>query len=186
MMRKEAVMNNITPAQMFDAIDSLPSTTLAACVHVAARMCLPVWESFEIEHYSSKRATELLEAYELWSDGKLSDTEFKAYGERLYDLLPKNLKELDDPSPGFAGWVIFDVAVIALKEYADVLDSIVYTAVLYAAGAVCQSGHKMISLDIDTLDDCELQFLSQWWERCHMHNLIDKGQREGQGQRGHF
>lgn len=164
-------MNSSTPAQMFEAIDLLPSKMQAACVYVAARMCLPVWEGFEMANYSSKRGTELLGAYERWSEGKLTETELKAHEERLYALLPKNLKEMDDPSPGLAGWAIYDVAMIALEECADVLSSIVYTAVLYAAGAVCGSGHKMIVLDIDSLENCELQFLSQWWERCHMHNL---------------
>jgi hypothetical protein len=165
-------MNSITPKQMFDTIDLLPRHIQAACVCVAAKMCLPIWEEFEMANFSSKVGTELLDAYEQWTKGKLTDSELKEYWPRLHALLPKDIREEDDPSPGFAGCAILDVALIAVEDCDEVLHSIMRTAVLYAAGAVCRSGHKVIALDVDTLDGCELQFLSQWWEKCHMHNLI--------------
>ncbi|HXG08666.1 MAG TPA: hypothetical protein VNK04_02660 [Gemmataceae bacterium] len=165
-------MNSITPVQMFETIFLLPRHIQAACVNVAARMCLPIWEEFEMANFSSKTGTELLDAYEQWSEDKLTDSELLRYAERLYALLPKDLEKEDDPTPGFAGWAIHGVAQVAVGDCRDVLDSIVFTTVLYAAGAVCRSGHKMISAHYDLLEDCERQFLSQWWEKCHMHNLI--------------
>jgi hypothetical protein len=165
-------MNSITPEQMFGSFAWLPSKTLAACVHVAARMCLPIWEDFEAAKYGSKRGTELLDAYEQWSKGTLADAELRECGQWLLPMLPENLKKESDPSPGFAGWAIHGVSQVAVEDCDGIMHSIAHTSILYAAGAVCRSGHKMIALDTDALDDCELQFLSQWWEKCHVQNLI--------------
>jgi hypothetical protein len=46
-------MNSITPKQMFDTIDLLPRHIQAACVSVAARMCLPTWDEFEMANFAS-------------------------------------------------------------------------------------------------------------------------------------
>ena len=114
----------------------------------------------------------MLGAYEQWSRGKLIDSELKEYLRRFSPLLPTDLRQERDPSAGFAGYTICYVAAIAVEDCGDVVDSLVYTAILYAAGAACQSGHKVISLDLDNLSDCELQFLTKWWEACRVQGLI--------------
>jgi hypothetical protein len=169
---KEKLMNSITPMQMFEAVDLLPPKMQAACVCVAARMALRVWHDFEMTKYSSNKGAELLDAFEHWARGSLTNAGLKSYADGLFPLLPKNLAEEADPSPGMGGWAIQDVATIGLGEYGDVLDSVMRTGVLYAAGAVCGSDHGIFWRGVEGITLCELQFLLQWWEKCQGLDLL--------------
>jgi hypothetical protein len=165
-------MNTIPPERMFDGFIWLPNQTLAACVYVAARLCLSVWEEFELARHGSKRGKELLDACEKWWDGDLTDEELRESGRRLLALLPRDLKKEDDPIPGYAGWAIQGIATLAVEDCADVSHSIAHSAIHYAAWAVCRSGFKDPLLDLGKFNECERQFLTKWWELCREQNLI--------------
>ena len=165
-------MNAVPPDRMFARFDWLSNHELAACVYVAARMCLPIWEEFESARYSSRAGRELLDACERWWDGELADGELREYGSRLLALLPKDIKKEDDPTPGHAGWAIHGVATLAVEDCADVADSIAYSSIHYAAWAFCRSGFKDPLLDLGKFNECERQFLARWWDLCQAQNLI--------------
>jgi len=156
---------------MFEGFAWLPAKSLAACVHVAANMCLSVWDDFERAKYGSSKGRDLLEAYELWCKGQVADSELKARLEQFYGLLPEDLRRESDPTVGFAGWAILGVAQIVVGDCPEIIHSTAYSSILYAAGSACRSGHKMIAPDLDALNDCELRFLSQWWERCGQQQI---------------
>ena len=120
-------MSTIPPERMFDGFAWLSNETLAACVYVAARMCLGVWEEYESARHGSRRGRELLDACERWWDGESTDDELRECGRRLHSLLPEDLKREIDPIPGFAGWAIHGVGTLAVEDCADVSHSIAYS-----------------------------------------------------------
>src|SRR5262249_16438 len=125
--RRDIDMNNLTPTEMFSKLDDLSEQEQAVCVLEAAKACLPIWQAFEREHGFGNLGTTTIDAFEGWRQGNVTALELKARSQVLYEKLPQDIEGEPDPQPGFAGWAIYDIVVIALGEFPDVRDSIMRT-----------------------------------------------------------
>lgn len=154
------------PSEFFSRIDQLTNRDQAICVYEAAVQVIYLWDAYEKSQWHSQTGRELIQTFERWVNNEAVDKHLKMCEENLYDLLPQDLGEQVDPTTGFAGWSIYDVAMIALDECEDVLHSILRTGVIYAAAAKCQSGHDAVFRDVDQLTTQESEFIYNWWKKC--------------------
>src|SRR5882724_8247642 len=159
----------MNPEQMTQAIEvalKLPLEQQAACILIAAEMSLPIWK----QHCQEKQIVDVsdpfIQCFGRWLRKKASSQELDQIAGQLQATLPKRLSTEDKPYGGMAAWAVGDVAAIALDQCEDVHEDIFVTAIVYAARAYFRVGAVPTSISFDALSETELDFISDWWERC--------------------
>ncbi len=146
----------------FHAVEQLPYPRQAQCVLIAAEQCLNVFRGWQHEEC----ANDFLAMSKKWLNGEISAEEFDGQAKEFLDLLPSDLREEADPSVGYAGYSLCDVAFIGLNKCDDVHWDILVTSVLYAAAAGCRVGHDAIWVKYERLTEDERDFVDKWWYEC--------------------
>lgn len=144
----------------------LPLKKQALCVFLAAEKSLLLWTDWEKQNGLFPVGDALCQCFLQWLEGKASDEQLDACGDELLALLPNDVADMQPPAVRQAGFALADVPAIALDKCEDVHDSIVWTAIYYAAASSCGTGKVPIVISSDILTDEECQFLSQWWIGC--------------------
>ena len=138
----------------------------AECICSAVELSLPVLK----QHAHADRIFELIiqmiGCFNRWLAREAGDAELYSAREGLLAAVPNDLTEQTDPRAGMLGFAALDIAVIALNDAADVHDSILWTAISYAAGAACMRVELPYVVGTETLTEKELEFLSRWWSLC--------------------
>jgi hypothetical protein len=161
--------SDMTVAELHAALEELaqvPDPVQAFCLAVAAQQVWPVWSARCQRLGLHDPAPGMLDCFALWLEAKRTDADLDAFGARLQELVPQDIRKDADPPGAFAGWVLRDVPLTALGQGEDVHDDIVFTAVLYAAAAACGRGADAANLALDALTEKELQFIGLWWQSC--------------------
>ena len=159
----------MTPQEVYRCIEAvlgLPLSKQVVCVRFAAEVSAPVWREWCKQRGVEDHSGELLDTFVRWLSGAASDGDLDRVAVGLYESLPKDVHEEDEPAVGFSGWALFDIAMIALDQCEEVHDSILHTSICYSAAAYCRVGIEAVSVSLDRLTPPELQFLKRWWQHC--------------------
>lgn len=159
----------MTPSEVascFEAVCGLPVASQAVCVQLAAEPNVPLWTRSCAERDETDYSRELLTAFESWLAGTLSNDRLWDVAARFQKTLPKDLPAEKRPAGGYAGWALFDIALIALDRCEDVHEDILHTAICYSAAAHAGVGPEAVSVRLGRLTARELEFMAAWWARC--------------------
>jgi hypothetical protein len=159
----------MTPDQILectDAICELPLHEQAVCALLAAEQSLSVWQRWAQRRHIEDYSKALIESFQRWLEQNELSQELNSIAHLFFQTLPIDLRMEDDPTGGYAGYALHNVAMIALDQCADVHRDIVYTGILYAAAAFCQIGHEAVWVKPDRLTKAELDFVTAWWRQC--------------------
>ncbi len=176
----------ITPQEVLTwtgAVCGLPLPQQATCILIAAEKSLFVWQQWAQRRNILDLSGPLITCFKHWLNMQVSSNELNTIASRFGKSLPVDLREEDDPSGGYAGYALHDVALVALDQWADVHSDIVYTSILYAAAAFCGIGHEAIWVSPKRLSRAELDFIADWWTQCceqfpGLLEIADAGKRE--------
>jgi len=149
-----------------DLICELPLHEQAKCMLIAAQTCLPVWQIWASHQGISDQSEVLIDYFNRWLSHQVTAEELDEVANAFFQALPADLQKESDPTGGYAGIALHNVAMIALDQCEDVHSEIFHTGVLYSAAAFCGVGHEAVWVKEERLTERELQFLRNWWEEC--------------------
>jgi hypothetical protein len=159
----------MTPDEVYrccEAVLGLPLPKQAVCVRLAAEVSAPLWRQWCERHRVQDDSGELLDTFDRWLSAAAADDELDRVANRFLATLPQDLREEEDPTGGYAGWSLLDIAVVALGQGEEVHHSILHTAICYAAAAHCRVRVGPTEVTWVRLTPAELAFVDQWWQRC--------------------
>lgn len=159
-------MNSQDVYRAFESVLTLPLNKQAQCVRLAAEASVYVWRQHCERRGIEDLSPALLECFDRWRTGRGTDEELNQVAERFSSLLPADLRLEEAPAGGYAGIALADIAMIALNQCAEVHDSILHTAIYFAASASCGIGIEAVWVVLERLTEPELAFLEKWWGQC--------------------
>jgi hypothetical protein len=162
----EEIMTPSEAYQRVEAVVGLPLPKQAVCVRLAAEAVVARWREWCQQRAAPDLSGELLDTFNRWLNGAATDFELDRIAKRFLETLPQDLRQEEDPTSGYAGWALLEVAVVALGQGEEVHHSIVHSAICYAAAAHCRVQIGPTEISWLRLSPAELEFLDQWWRRC--------------------